>query len=337
MRPSYNRFGTKESKKASSYQRAVGSVTASLRSWLLPESFTKVIGNVTRLQLLVLAMIMGYLFIFRELPKPKIASIVPPYQEQCPPPTCSQAVTFPHAASANTNTRLIGTVYKTWLTPVKNTTLHNTRTGLGGFADRVGSLTYALTPLTILLRTRSSLLTLLTGIPYPSFTFLHRWLGRIIFIQSVLHTLSWTIIEGKLYQPQPSTYIGLIRERYIIWGIVAMTLLSILVVLSTRKAVAWIGYEAFGKMHYVVAAIYMGARWAHWSHLKCWMIASLGIWEMDRGLRFLRTLLIHVGYLDNSKGRSHIQQSTDSKQDLDSIQPTALSNTSPTKTEESSA
>lgn len=32
------------------------------------------------------------------------------------------------------------------------------------------------------------------------------------------------------------------------------------------------------------------------------MIASLGIWGIDRGVRLVRTALIHVGYLDGSKG-----------------------------------
>jgi ferric-chelate reductase len=35
------------------------------------------------------------------------------------------------------------------------------------------------------------------------------------------------------------------------------------------------------------------------------MIASLGVWGLDRGMRFLRTGLIHVGYLNSTKGKSH--------------------------------
>lgn len=99
---------------------------------------------------------------------------------------------------------------------ITDPTLHNTRVGMGGFSDRVGSSAYALTPLTISLASRESLLTLITGIPYQSLNFLHRWLGRIIFIQSFLHALIWTIIEGLLYQPPPSVWQAFIAQKYMI-------------------------------------------------------------------------------------------------------------------------
>src|SRR4051812_38961910 len=72
--------------------------------------------------------------------------------------------------------RLVGITYKTWITPVKkHPGVYNTRTGLGGFADRVGAIAYALTPFCVALSTRESLLSLITGVPYQHFNFLHRW------------------------------------------------------------------------------------------------------------------------------------------------------------------
>jgi predicted ferric reductase len=206
---------------------------------------------------------------------------------------------------------LAGIVYKTWITPVKNTTLHNTRTGLGGFSDRVGAVAYALTPLTVALSTRESILTLATGIPYQSSNFLHRWLGRVIFIQSFLHTLGWTLIEGEFYQPQPTVYTEFIKQPYMIWGCVAMLFITFLYIFSLRRVIKWTGYEFFKKTHYVVAMLYLGACWGHWSKLACWMIASLALWGIDRGIRLLRVLLIHIGYINSSSGfRFHPAQSS---------------------------
>jgi hypothetical protein len=48
---------------SSAYHRAWGAVQASMRRRLLPESFS-FFGNVTRLQLLILAILSGYLVIF---------------------------------------------------------------------------------------------------------------------------------------------------------------------------------------------------------------------------------------------------------------------------------
>ncbi|KAK8245713.1 ferric-chelate reductase-like protein [Phyllosticta capitalensis] len=246
----------------SSIYRLYRSTVVGLRKWLLPETLRNVFGRVSRLQVVVLAVMLAYLLIFS----------------------------------------LVGIVYKTWVTPVKGSPgLYSTRTGLGGFADRVGAFAYALTPLTIGLATRESILSLLTGIPYQHFMFLHRWTGRIIFVQSFLHTLGWTIVEGKLYQPQPSTYSEFMAEQYIIFGVVAMLFITFLYIFSIKRVIQWTGYEFFRKTHYIVAALYLGACWGHWTHLACWMIASIGIMFLDRGLRLARICLIHIGYKDGNK------------------------------------
>ncbi|KAJ8126855.1 hypothetical protein O1611_g6782 [Lasiodiplodia mahajangana] len=238
--------------------------SASVRGSLLPDAARPIFGRTTRLQVLILAVLAGYLIIWS----------------------------------------FAGITYQIWITPVKNTPgLYNTRSSLGPFSDRIGVRAYALTPLSILLSTRESILSLLTGVPYQSFNFLHRWLGYIIFIQGSVHTIGWTIIEVRLYQPQPSTAIEWITQTYMIWGVVAMILLLLLFVLSTRWAIRLTGYEFFRKAHYVLAMLYIGACWGHWDKLKCFLLPSLLIWFLDRGARLLRTALIHYQYLsDGSMG-----------------------------------
>jgi ferric-chelate reductase len=200
----------------------------------------------------------------------------------------------------------VGIVYKTWYSPVAGSpNLKQTRVGLGPWADRIGVLAYALTPLAVLLSTRESLLSLITGIPHHHFLFLHRWLGYIIYAQSFLHTIGWTIIEAKLYQPQPSTWNEFIAQEYMIWGVVAMIFLSFLVFCSAKWCIRLTGYEFFRKSHYVVAMLYVGACWGHWAMLSCWMIASLTVWFLDRGVRLLRTAILHTtaASSSNSPGR----------------------------------
>ncbi|WVQ69046.1 uncharacterized protein L199_007258 [Kwoniella botswanensis] len=197
----------------------------------------------------------------------------------------------------------VGIRYKIWKTPVKNyPDLHNTRSSIGPFADRVGILAYALTPLSILLGSRESLLSLVTGVPYQQFNFLHRWLGHIILLQSIVHTIFWSIVEIKLYQPQPSTAKSWITQTYMIWGVVAMILLLLLWGLSLEWSRRKFGYEFFRKAHYVLAMLYIGACWGHWEKLKCFMIPSLVLWLLDRSIRFIRTFLIHYKILSNGKG-----------------------------------
>lgn len=252
-------------KQSSEHQRGIQRVwdtcASFVRRHLLPDCLRSVFGRTTRLQVLILAILTGYLTIW----------------------------TF------------VGITYKQWITPVKGMSgVYNTRTGLGPWADRVGVLAYALTPLSVMLSSRESLLSLLTGIPYQHFNFLHRWLGYIILVQSSLHTIGWCVVEIRLYQPQPQTALEWIAQKYIIWGVVAMFLLVVIFILSTPWAIRRTGYEFFRKSHYVVAMLYVGACWGHWSKLDCYMISSLVLWLVDRGIRLARTGLIHYNYLSGS-------------------------------------
>lgn len=231
--------------------------------YLLPEFAPRLLGHVTRLQVLVMLVLAGYLTIF----------------------------TF------------VGIVYNTWVTPVKSSPgLYNTRTSLGPFADRIGVLAYALTPLSILLSSRESLLSLVTGIPYQSFMFLHRWVGYIILIQSSVHTLGWVIVEARLYQPQPEEWNSLAAELYIQWGFVALVLLVLMWVLATPLGIRLTGYEFFRKAHYVLAMVYIGAIIGHWQNLQCFLIPGILLWFFDRFGRAVRTGLLHYQWVP-SKGR----------------------------------
>lgn len=249
--------GTKEVEQPNERQGTVYRVWRSVitlsNRYLLSESLTPVFGHTTRLNILVLVILIGYLTIF----------------------------TF------------VGITYKTWYSPVEGTNLKMTRAGLGPWADRIGVMAYALTPLSLLLSSRESLLSLITGIPYHHFNFLHRWLGWIIYIQSALHTIGWTVVEGRLYQPQPQKWNEFISQQYIISGIVAMICITFLVLHSTQWCIRLTGYEFFRKSHYVIAMVYVGTCWGHWDKLRCWMIASLIVWMLDRTVRFVRVFVVH--------------------------------------------
>ncbi|KAI0123970.1 ferric reductase like transmembrane component-domain-containing protein [Xylariales sp. AK1849] len=239
-------------------------IAAQSRSHLLPDAIRSIFGRTTRLQVLILAALAGYILIWT----------------------------------------MVGIVYGIWITPVKASPgLYNTRSSLGAISDRLGVLAYALTPLSVLLSSRESILSLLTGVPYQSFNFLHRWLGYIIVVQGAVHTIGWTVIEARLYQPQPTTGIAWITQTYMIWGIVAMTLLLLIFGFSTPWGIRTTGYEFFRKAHYVLAAMYIGACWAHWDLLGCFLWPAFAVWVLDRAIRLARTSLMHYQYLpDGSMG-----------------------------------
>lgn len=123
---------------------------------------------------------------------------------------------------------------------------------------------------------------------------MHRWIGRIIFVQSFIHTLAWTIVEGNLYRPQPSVYQAFIKEQYIIFGVIAQAFITFLYIFSTERMIKWTGYEFFKKTHTFISILYLAACIGHWQMLACWMIAGFALIALDMGVRSLRTYFLHT-------------------------------------------
>ncbi|KAI6570082.1 hypothetical protein MCOR09_004982 [Pyricularia oryzae] len=269
----------------SAVTRLRNAIASSSRRWLLPESMRWLFGHVTRLQLAVLGIVIVYLTIFS----------------------------------------FAGIYYASWVTPVKNMPgVYNFRSSLGPWSNRVGVFAYALTPMSVMLASRESILSILTGVPYQSFMFMHRWLGYIMFAQSVLHTIGWCIIEIRLYQPQPKVGIEWITQTYMIWGLVAMILLTILVLLSTKWAIRAFGYEFFRKAHYVLAMVYIGGAIAHWEGLMCFLVPGILLWFVDRAARLVRTGLLHYNYLEDGtlgfgSAKASVQMFEDAEGDGDVV------------------
>ncbi|KAK3985662.1 putative ferric reductase transmembrane component [Cladorrhinum sp. PSN332] len=240
------------------FGRTYCAIASTLRRYLLPNSVRTLFGHTTRLQVLILAVLISYLTIWS----------------------------------------FVGMAYKKWITPVKNQPgTYNTRTSLGPWADRVGVLAYALTPLSVLFASRESLLSMITGVPYTSFMFLHRWTGYIILMQSLLHTLGWVLIEAWLYKPQPDVWNNYAAQTYAIWGFVALGLLVLLWICSFNWVIKNVtGYEFFRKAHYVLAMVYIGALIGHWQQLQCFLVPGIVLWVMDRLARLVRMGMLHYGY-----------------------------------------
>ncbi|KAK0267844.1 hypothetical protein LTR35_016018 [Friedmanniomyces endolithicus] len=251
------RMDEHEKRSSGPFESAWRHLALAKRRWLSTDFTSKplqhLFGHVSRLQILILAILLAYLLLFS----------------------------------------LTGLTYRTWLTPIPASPLHNTRTTLGGFADRLGALASALTPFTVLLAMRESVLPLVTGAPYQHFNFLHRWTGRVIFVQAVVHTVAWTVVEGRLYQPQPGVYREFVGQQYIVFGVVAMGVITLMLVLSSKTAIRWFGYEFFRVGHWGLAVVYLGACWGHWDKLWCWMVASLVLVVLDQVVRWARMVYLH--------------------------------------------
>ncbi|KAM0328579.1 hypothetical protein ACHAQA_004987 [Verticillium albo-atrum] len=243
--------------------RPLRAAAASARSYLLPDSIRFVFGRTTRLQVLILTILVVYLTIFS----------------------------------------FVGMTYALWISPVvDHPGVYKEQNTAGIWSNRIGILAYAITPFSVLLASRESILSVLTGIPYQAFNFLHRWVGYIIVLQSVLHAIVWCVICIGLYGPQPTYAVNWVTKEYMIYGLCAMFVLLIMWFLSLGFMIRLTGFEFFRKTHYVLAMVYIGTCWGHWEFLGDWMLCGLLLWFFDRLARLVRMALLHHQYVGGDWG-----------------------------------
>lgn len=155
--------------------------------------------------------------------------------------------------------------------------------------DRSGILAMAHVPLIILFSTRNNLVESLTGFKFSTFISLHKWIGRSMVFDVLVHSVAYTI-----YALQTHSFIMSWNEWYFRFGLLATLFLVLLLFWSLgyfRKN----HYELFLYLHIVLAVAFFFTCWKHivsigWTN---WIYFSLAIWILERALRIIR--ILHFG------------------------------------------
>ncbi|KAF4984426.1 hypothetical protein FZEAL_389 [Fusarium zealandicum] len=147
----------------------------------------------------------------------------------------------------------------------------------------------------------------LLKISFDTYNLLHRWMGRIVVLEAIIHTISWAIVavadmgwEGVRHSMTSDLFVGSGAV-----GTVAMVLLLLLSISPLRHAF----YETFLNVHIVLAFVTFVATWAHCASSALpgglpqlpWIMAIVAIWFADRLARMLR--LVYHNW--SSKGFSN--------------------------------
>ncbi|CUS12793.1 unnamed protein product [Tuber aestivum] len=189
---------------------------------------------------------------------------------------------------------------------------------LGEVRRRAGWMAAAnMVPL-FLLAGRNNPLIQLMGIPFDTYNLIHRWLGRIVVLEAVVHVSSW--IASRVMKCMPllafmNSGSGTDGETIAGWGsvvqafntypfirfglILKAAVCFAFLILHSPSALRHAFYETFLALHIMVAALAVASLYRHladkgFPSLKYVKIAII-IWAIDRGLRLLRVLYRNVG------------------------------------------
>lgn len=144
---------------------------------------------------------------------------------------------------------------------------------------RTGIFAFALIPLMLLFSSRNNILLWWTNWPHSTYIMLHKWVARLFFVYSLVHT----VVALPYFYKTDS------KLPYWIWGAVAMVAMAIILLTS----ILWMrqkSYEVFLAVHIVLSVITLVGCWYHvylWIGLgtygyESWLYAACAVWFFDR-------------------------------------------------------
>ncbi|KAI1200472.1 ferric reductase like transmembrane component-domain-containing protein [Nemania serpens] len=169
--------------------------------------------------------------------------------------------------------------------------------GIKQLRNRSGTLaTVNMIPLFVLAGRNNPLIPLL-GISFDTMNLLHRWFGRIVAIEAVVHTLAF-YAGSALKQGWGPAFLGTFQAPFLLYGFIA-TAAFVAILFQAASISRHAFYETFKIMHILLAVAAVVGLWYHLNmkgldQLK-WLIAVVPLWVGDRFLRFARLAYHNVG------------------------------------------
>ena len=146
----------------------------------------------------------------------------------------------------------------------------------------------------IILATRNNPLISVLKVSFDTFNLLHRWMGRMVVIETIIHFIAWAVVQVT-DGGWKSVWDKITDDRFITSGVVgtaALLLIAILAVSPLRHAF----YETFLNTHIILAFIIFVCTWVHCASAALpgplpqlpWIVAIALIWFTERLARMLR-------------------------------------------------
>ena len=154
-----------------------------------------------------------------------------------------------------------------------------------------------------LLAGRNNPLIPLLHISFDTYNLLHRWLGRIVVIESVVHTAAWAVNASD--EENFTRMLARVRDTpFFLWGLIG-TVAMVFLCLHSPSPIRHAFYETFLHLHQLAAVFaFLGV----YLHLQIdnlpqqsWAKTIAGIWIGDRLARLFRLIHLNISTSGTTK------------------------------------
>ncbi|KAL4934320.1 ferric reductase family protein [Aspergillus undulatus] len=138
----------------------------------------------------------------------------------------------------------------------------------------------------------------LLRISFDTYNLLHRWLGRIVIIESIVHTFAWAV--NAVDETDVSDMLDrLCNEPFFAWGLVGTVAMTFLLVHSPSP-IRHAFYETFLHLHQLAALLAFLGVYFHIDIDKLpqmpWITAIGILWVLERSARLFRLIYLNFSF-----------------------------------------
>lgn len=156
-------------------------------------------------------------------------------------------------------------------------------------------------PLFVLAGRNNPLIPLLR-LSFDTYNLLHRWLGRLIVLECVVHTLAWA--SNASNEQDFSQMLERVRSTpFFSWGLLG-TVSMVFLGIHSPSPIRHAFYETFLHLHQLTAFLAVLGVCAHLNidnlPQKPWIISVIVIWLFDRSARLLRLIYLNISLKDGA-------------------------------------
>ncbi|KAL2024472.1 hypothetical protein VTK56DRAFT_8283 [Thermocarpiscus australiensis] len=130
----------------------------------------------------------------------------------------------------------------------------------------------------------------LLGISFDTFNLLHRWLGRIVILEALAHTLAH-LVGNASTKGWDAAFNGVFESRFLLFGFIA-TCAMVVIGIQASSIFRHAYYETFKLAHIALAILSVIGVWYHLvlndlPQIR-YLYAVVAVWAFDRAARLLR-------------------------------------------------
>ncbi|KAL8667929.1 MAG: hypothetical protein Q9202_000394 [Teloschistes flavicans] len=178
---------------------------------------------------------------------------------------------------------------------------------LAELRGRTGHLAFVnMMPLIVFAGRNNALIPLLR-VSFDTFNIFHRWIGRLVAVEAIVHTAAWMAAKdvADRVTHDPDSMMRVVHTNlFLSWGLASL-LAMIFILIQASSAIRHLAYETFLHLHQALAIVAFSAAAVHGRMgelpLTNYVYVTIALWFLERAIRWSRIIYHNFGFSSSTQ------------------------------------